>query len=76
MLAARRHLHNWLDRNQKYGLEIAGELSGLLTDNDCSNRVAFWAYEQGVVTGSHGWIEERNTELLGQSCLSLFAFIP
>lgn len=73
MLAAQQHLHNWLDRNQKYGLEIAGELSGLIADNDCSNRVALWAYEHGIVAGSHGWVGDRHTEPLTQACISLFA---
>jgi len=71
MLAAEEHLNNWLNRNQRYGLEIANELIGLQADNDCSNRVAYWAYEQGVAIGSHGWLSGKQTKVLTQDCLNL-----
>jgi hypothetical protein len=71
MLAAERHLNNWLERNSRIGGEIAGEMKGFLADMGCSIRVAFWAYEQGVATASHGWIEGRQTEPLTRDCLKL-----
>jgi hypothetical protein len=71
MLAAERHLQRWLDRNVRFGADITGELNGFLADNDCSNRVARWAYDQGVIAGAHGWVEGRITELLRDDCIAL-----
>lgn len=71
MLAAERHLQHWLDRNVHFGDILAGELNCFLADNDCSNRVAHWAYDQGVITGAHGWVEGRVTELLQDKCVAL-----
>jgi 5-methylcytosine-specific restriction endonuclease McrA len=71
MLAAERHLNHWLERNLQFGADIAGEMNAFLADVDCSNRVARWAYELGVTTGAHGWIEGRQTELLKADCLCL-----
>lgn len=70
MLAAEQHLDAWLARNDHYGLDLAAELatSTLLSDMQCSNRVASWAYEQGVKTGAYGWIRARQTEPLQDSC--------
>jgi hypothetical protein len=70
MLAAARHLERWVDRNARCGVDIAGELKGFLADNGCALRVAHWAYEQGVIAGAHGWVEERMTEPLGRDCLA------
>lgn len=73
MLAAERHLEHWMERNLRFGADIAAELDGFLADRHCSNRVALWAYEQGIGAGSHGWIAARITEPLGERCLSLLA---
>lgn len=70
MLGAERHLNNWLERNRLYGEEISGEMKGFLADNDCSDRVALWAYEQGVNSAAHGWVEMRVTEPLSASCIA------
>ncbi len=70
MLAAARHLERWVDRNARHAADIAGDLKGFLADKGCSIRVAHWAYEQGVVAGAHGWIEERTTEPLLRECLA------
>jgi hypothetical protein len=72
MLAAQQHLENWLKRNQTYGTDLSYELTGFIADNDCSNRVAYWAYEQAVQSGANGWLERQHTELLNKSCLTLF----
>jgi hypothetical protein len=69
MLAAERHLNRWLERNRRFGAEIAGGMDGFLADIDCSNRVTRWAYEMGVSTGAHGWVEKRVTEPLGRECV-------
>lgn len=73
MLAAQEHLENWMERNFRFGSEIAGSLTGFLADADCSVRVARWAYEQGVAAGAHGWSNATSTELLGSECLELLA---
>lgn len=69
MLGAERHLNHWLERNHRYGDAITGEMTGFLADLPCSHRVARWAYEQGVLTAAHGWIEKRLTEPLSQRCI-------
>ncbi len=69
MLGAERHLHHWLERNFRYGSDIAGEMKGFLADNECSNRVARWAYEQGIASQAHGWVEKRITESLTSRCI-------
>ena len=74
MLGAERPLHRWLERNRLYGNDIAGEMSGFLANNDCSNQVTRWAYEQGVVTGAHGWVEGRTTEALKPESILVFDY--
>lgn len=69
MLGAERHLNHWLERNRRYGSDIEGEMKGFVADKACSNRVARWAYEQGVTTAAHGWVEKLVTEVLSQNCL-------
>jgi hypothetical protein len=72
MLGAERHLNHWLERNLKFGGDITAEMKGFLADNDCSNQVARWAYEQGVMANAHGWVEGRITEpLQRESILAL-----
>lgn len=71
MLGAERHLDHWLERNRRYGSDIAEEMKGFVADNACSNRVAWWAYEQGVTTAAHGWVEKRVTEPLTAHCVEI-----
>jgi 5-methylcytosine-specific restriction endonuclease McrA len=71
MLAAERHLHNWLDRNRRYGADLKSELNNFLVDIECSNRVTYWAYEQGITIGSRGWLDGKTTESLRRDCLRL-----
>lgn len=70
LLAAERHLSRWLERNVRYGSDIAEELPGIMADQACSDKVAYWAYEQGVTAGAYGWVEKRITEPLRQDCLA------
>jgi 5-methylcytosine-specific restriction endonuclease McrA len=74
MLAGQRHLESWMSHLQKKGGEIGGQLRqlGFVADSKCSIRVALWAYEQGVETGSIGWIAQGHTEPLVDECLSVF----
>lgn len=69
MLAAERHLDHWLERNAREGDTLAGELPSFLADVSCSNRVAHWAYQQGVVTGAAGWIMKAQTEHITEGCV-------
>jgi 5-methylcytosine-specific restriction endonuclease McrA len=71
MLAAERHLDNWLERNRQYNAELKVYLTNFLADIDCSNRVTYWAYEQGITSGSHGWLDGKTTEPIGKDCLKL-----
>lgn len=74
MLAAKRHLEQWLKRFEYFGSEIAGYLSeqGFVADKNASIRVAHWACEQGIHVGGQGWIRKSETEMLDQSYLTYF----
>jgi len=69
LLAAEKHLDNWLERNQRYDVILENELSNFSGNISCSNRVAHWAYEQGLMIGAYGWIAGRKTEPLQARCL-------
>lgn len=71
MLAAERHLDNWLERNLRFNAELVYELTNFNSDLGCSNRVAYWAYEQGINIGSHSWVDKQLTEPLSKNCLGL-----
>ena len=74
MLAGQRHLESWMSHLEKRGNEIGGQLLqlGFVTDPASSIHVARWAYEQGVETGSIGWIARGHTEPLVSECLAAF----
>lgn len=74
MLAAKRHLDQWLNRFEHFGAEIAGQLAeqGFVSDQNASVRVARWAYEQGIQVGGQGWVRKGETEMLDLSYLTLF----
>lgn len=78
MLAARRHLDHWLNRNQRYSPELSGALgeAGFLADARCSTTVARWAYDQAVNTCGIAWIEEKLTEPVTAGYLESFLAIP
>lgn len=74
MLAGECHLETWIHRLQNQGEELSGQLEGLgfVTDSNCSIRIARWAYQHGVTTGSSGWVAHSRAELLTVQCLSFF----
>lgn len=73
LLAGCQHLDHWIERNARYGEEIAGHLGrlGFIADTDASNEVARWAYRQGLDMGAHGWVARGQTERLDRQCLAL-----
>lgn len=73
MLAAERHLEQWVERNAAFGDEIADRVQGFAADVACSNRVAHWAYAQALASGGYGWIKGKVTERLVSRCLSMLA---
>jgi hypothetical protein len=66
MLAAPRHLENWLRRNDDHGAWIASELDARTLPHDltATTLVARWAY--GRVAGVSGatWVAKRDVEVI------------
>lgn len=75
MLAARIHLDNWVRRNEKYGVEIAGQFgeAGFVGDEAGILSVASWAYGQAVTNGGIAWVESKVTEPVSAEYLSVFS---
>lgn len=75
ILAAERHVERWLDRNVSLSDDFDSTMQqyGFVTDLNISTCVARWAYQQGVESGAHGWVERKVLENLGASCLDLFS---
>jgi hypothetical protein len=50
LLAAERHLSQWLERNRREGAEIQGQLQqvGFYGNADTSKHIAHWAYQQAL----------------------------
>jgi 5-methylcytosine-specific restriction endonuclease McrA len=71
MLAARRHLDRWQERNLHHGAEIAGTLAaaGFVASQESSVTVARWAYQQAISGEAVGWIRGRETEPIDDTCL-------
>lgn len=57
-LPACDHLAAWVERNQRYGEQIAVALEerGMVSELVASNRVAQWAYAQTEATGGLTWL--------------------
>lgn len=74
MLAAQPHLDQWLERNERYGDEIAERVcaSGFLADKNCTWTVAKWAYSQVASSGGIVWIRDKVTEPISDQYLASF----
>lgn len=74
MLAAKPHLDQWLERNERYGDEIAGRVcaSGFLADENCTWTVAKWAYSQLASSGGIAWVRDKVTEPISDQYLASF----
>ena len=74
LLAAERHLVNWLGRNQREGAEISGLLQtvGFYGDADMSKRVAHWAYQQALQQGAMLWVRGKSFESVDQKIIEKF----
>ena len=75
MLAAQRHLEYWMRRLDDLGEEIHGQLGlmGFVTDPQCSQHIARWAYHQGVESAASSWVARGRTETLTHDCLVTFS---
>lgn len=74
MLAARRHLECWLERNEgQKGMDLGKELTarGLIADADRSRTVARWAYGQGHSAGAQAWIKRDESEPIDAGFLAI-----
>ncbi len=74
MLAAKPHLDRWLERNERYGDEIAGRVcqSGFLADKKCTWTVAKWAYSQVASSAGIVWVRDKITESISDQYLGAF----
>jgi hypothetical protein len=77
-IASVEHLAAWTERNRRYGAEIqlAFERKGIVSQNEASNRVAFWAYAQTEVIGGLTWIGGDDMEPLGSGWRELLRCPP
>jgi 5-methylcytosine-specific restriction endonuclease McrA len=75
MLAARRHLERWLDRNDRSGQELGEQMQeqGFVSNLGSTVEVAKWAYGEAYRMQGFAWIEtRRQTERVGQEYVALF----
>lgn len=74
LLAAREHLEHWLERNAAIGDSILRDIGalGFPASLQTMEKVARWAYEQGVAVSAHGWIAEKRFEVVGKHYLDCF----
>jgi hypothetical protein len=66
MLAAKIHLEKWMNEilpNEERSTHIANQ--GFISDEDCSRRVADWAYRNAATAGSLAWVKGGLTEMVG-----------
>lgn len=74
MLAAKRHLENWLQRLEKRSDDLA-EVSmdlGFPAEPDICRRVACWGYGSAIAGGSVAWVAPNSFETVDQSYLQCF----
>jgi 5-methylcytosine-specific restriction endonuclease McrA len=77
MLAAKRHLERWLDRNDRYGGELGESLAslGFVADIGSTLEVARWAYGEAVRMQGFAWIAtRRQTEAIDREYLEVFEY--
>lgn len=74
LLAAREHLEHWLERNSSSGNSVFQDIEnlGFPASLATSEKVAQWAYEQGVAVSAHGWIAEKRVEVVDRHYLDCF----
>ena len=73
MLAAKIHLQKWVAEilpNNDRSSFIASQ--GIISDRDCSTKVAQWAYQNAGVAGSMAWVEAKNSRVIGMEFISSF----
>jgi 5-methylcytosine-specific restriction endonuclease McrA len=66
MLAGKLHLERWMNEilpNDERSTCIAN--FGFISDEDCSRRVADWAYRNAATAGSLAWVKGGLTEMVG-----------
>lgn len=76
-LAGESHLAHWLERNERYGDDIAHscDRQGLAHNCDTSVRIAQWAYRQADQTSFTFWDKGKQTSSLSSQWEDLFAAI-
>jgi 5-methylcytosine-specific restriction endonuclease McrA len=76
MLAAKRHLERWLERNHRFGGELGESLAsqGFVADIGSTLEVARWAYGEAVRMQGFAWIAtKRQTEAIDRQYLNVFS---
>ncbi|MCB1657525.1 MAG: HNH endonuclease [Pseudomonadales bacterium] len=75
LLAAEKHLVNWLTRNEQQGLDISGQLQSIGFNHSptTSKHVAQWAYQQAIQQQAFLWVgTKQSLEASHQALLSYF----
>lgn len=74
LLAAERHLTSWLERNNRDGLEIQGQLQqlGFNGTADTAKHVAHWAYQQSLQQHAQLWIGIKSVEPIHSRVMGCF----
>jgi hypothetical protein len=66
MLAAKIHLEKWMHEilpNEERSTHIANQ--GFISDEDCSRRVADWAYRNAMTAQNRAWVRRGCDEIVG-----------
>jgi len=73
-LAAKQHLFKWLEfiHTNSDNLSQIGFDAGILADQDSSNSVAKWGYNNANAGGSKAWVKSAQYETVDASYLSLW----
>ncbi len=71
-LAAKAHLHRWLDFVQSNADNLAqiGNEAGIMADQDSMDSVARWGYANAVAGGGQGWVKPSQYEPIDDSYLN------
>jgi hypothetical protein len=75
MLAGKKHFQKWMQEilpNKERSTCIANQ--GFISDEDCSRRVADWAYRNAATAQVNAWVRAKSTEVIGDylmKCLSV-----
>ena len=74
-MAAKPHLFNWLEFNEKHSDDFSeiGLKAGVLYDRAAVLSVARWGYTNAIESNSHAWVKKGDYEPINSGYLELLA---